>query len=579
MAVSCTRDSECAAPLTCRAGRCRAECVETRDCPTGSECLPVGAGAAACALAQDRCTSDTECTAPLICGSDGRCRAECLSDGDCTSDGRCVLAGRLVCVAPPPGAASACGQDTNADFASGLLGWCIETSSDIDASVVRPISAGFDGHAAQLDLTNAPVGAWVRLYQEVPLEGRSSMVFDRPSVTVDGGTTLLAIELIDADGFVLGRVARAVAGDGDSDCAETGRASAGCIVEPFMPGGATMSPALASAADFANVDLRRVAAVRRVVELARTGPGAVEVVLDDVAIFTPPCSLGWWREGPHLASFDLDNPGSPPAGFTTNDAPLQAFLIAECGQALAIDGTQSIDWTGALPTTYTVSFMWHGTLHMSPLDGLSFVHELGGDMDVSVVAGQIVLNACGQRIADSARIVPADQRFQEIQVLVDRAAGRVCLARSGHMIGCAMAPACTGTTPTATGLRFMEAAMPLHDRMAVDEIRIDDGVHLPDGTHAASGSCALDLACHEYMSLELRDSGSGACVAPSACTSSWLCPEAALDGTDPTLCGSTAETACVIDATCPQGVRPCDGSPCTSLRLERCTQPLAASCP
>lgn len=577
LGATCSRASDCAAPLTCSGGRCRTECVETRDCPVGSECLPLGTGTAACALSQDRCALDADCTAPLICGSDGRCRAACLRDDDCTSDGHCVLAGRLVCVASAPGPASACSGATNVDFASGLTGWCVETSTEIDASVVRAVSAGFDGHAAQLDLTNAPVGAWARLYQEVPLDGRAAMIFDRTSAAVDGATTMIAIELLDADGFVLGRIARAVAGDGTSDCSETGHASAHCFVEPFSPN-VSMSPALASAVDYANVDLRSVASVRRVIELARTGPGSAEVVLDDVAVFRPPCSLGWWRQDPHLATFDLDDPASPPAGFASNDAPIQTFLIAECGQALALDGAQSIDWTGALPPTYTVSFMWHGTIHMSPIDGLSFVHELGGDMNLSVLAGQIVLTACGQRVADSASIVAADARFQEMQVSVDRTAGRVCLARSGHLVGCADAPACAGAAVTATGLRFAETSRALGDVMAIDEIRVDAGTNVPGVATARTGRCALDLACHEYRSFELRDVGSNECVDAATCSDTWICPAAAR-ALSASLCGATAEIACTLDATCPLGVRPCDGSPCAGLRIERCTQPLASACP
>lgn len=578
LGTTCTRAADCEAPLTCRAGRCRTECVETRDCPIGSECLPVGSGGAACALAQDRCAGDADCTAPLVCGSDGRCRAACLTDADCTSDGHCVLAGRLVCVAsasvsPPAG----CTGATNTDFADGLDGWCIETSDEIDASVVRPVAAGFDGHAAEIDLSGAPVGAWVRLYQEVPLDGHEEMVFDRTSAAVEGATTAVVIELLDADGFVLGRIARAVAGDGTSDCAETGRASTRCYVEPFSPNVA-MSPVAASGAEYANVDLRSVARVRRVFELARTGQGTADLVIDDVGIYNPPCVAGWWREGAHLGIFDLDDPAAPPAGFSYADAPVQTYGgAAVCGLALALDGRQYVDWSGALPAAYTASFMWHGTQNASSIDGLSLVHELGGDVDVSVVANQIVLTGCGQRVADSARIVPSDARFQELQVSVDRAAGRICLARSGHLVGCADAPACGSTTPSATGLRFMQSARTLGDLVALDEIRVDSGIRTPSGD-PSSGQCALDRACHEYASLELRDAGSGECAPPSSCSATWLCPEAAM-ATDATLCGALATTACVLDDTCPDGVRPCDGSPCTALRLEQCTQPLASACP
>jgi hypothetical protein len=578
LGTSCTRASDCASPLVCANGRCRSECAETRDCPPGSECIPIASGSAACTLAEERCVADTDCTAPLVCGNDGTCRAACLTDADCTADGRCVLAGRLVCVAPQMHGPPACTGATNTGFAAGTMGWCIETSSGLDAaSVVTSIAAGFDGHAVRIDLENAPVGAWVRLYQEIPLDGTRSVVFDRTSADVAGGTTLVAIELIDDAGLVLGRVARAVAGDGASDCGETGHGTAACVVEPFSPSVA-MTPALASATDYANVDLREVAAVRYVLELAHTAPGATDLVVDDVGSYALPCVEGWWRQETHLASFDLDQPTMPPSGFSFADAPLRSFVLGECGQALSLDGTQAIDWTGTLPETYTVSFAWHGTIHHQPIDGVSFVHETGGgDVDLSVRAGQIVLDGCGVTIADSARIVETDARFQEMQVLVDRHDGRLCLARSGRLVGCVVAPACMGA-PSPTGLRFVETAAPLGDEMGIDEIRIDTGVAMPDGTVPATHECTLDLACHEYGSFRLRDVGSRECVDTSACTRTWLCPEAAR-ATDASLCGATSAMACAVDATCPFGARGCDGMPCEGLRLERCTQPLLAACP
>lgn len=573
--TSCVRAADCPAPLVCGAGRCRSACTETRDCAPGSECVPVEGGAA-CSLAQDRCTEDADCTAPLVCGSDGSCRAACLSDADCTSDGHCVLAGRLVCVASPPTTTPSCFGGSNGDLAAGLTGWCVETSAGLGADAVTAVAEGYDHHGARLAIPdNAPPGAWVRFYQETELDGRRNVVFDRVRADVAGGTTTLAIELLDEHGLVLGRVARATAGDGESECTETGRATSTCIVEPFFASLA-MSPALASWTEYANVDLRRVASVRRVFELARTGPGTVEVVVDNVGVYALPCILGWWRTVPHRASFDLDQPTSPPTGWSLADAPVRAFTVAQCGQALTLDGSGYVDWMGTLPPAYTASFAWHGAVRHSPLDGVTFVRELGGDVSVSVSAGRVVMTACGARVSDTAALTPTDARFQEMQLSVDRSAGRACLARSGHLIGCTALGTCTAGPPM--GLRFGEASGPIGDAMGLDEIRVDDGVVLPDGSSSASGACFVDMACHEPGSLELRDAGSGACVAPSACSSVWLCPEAA-STLDATLCGATAETECVVDESCVFGLRPCDGSPCDELHVERCAQPLAASCP
>jgi hypothetical protein len=115
--------------------------------------------------------------------------------------------------------------------------------------------------------------------------------------------------------------------------------------------------------------------------------------------------------------------------------------------------------------------------------------------------------------------------------------------------------------------------------MAIDEIRIDAGANVPGVATARTGHCALDLACHEYMSLEVRDVGSNECVDGATCSDTWTCPAAAR-ALGPTLCGATAaDTTCTLDAACPLGVRPCDGSPCAGLRIERCMQPLVGACP
>lgn len=572
--AACARDGECGA-LVCRLGRCRAECAETRDCPLGAECLP-GASGGSCALATDRCTADAECPAPLVCGSDGQCRAACLSDADCTSDGHCVLAGRLVCVAgttPPP---TACPVGTNAFFADGLTGWCVARSSDLPEGAIRPEGRG-DAATIHFDLSNAPVGAWARIYQEGPLVGADTVTFQRTSADVAGGTTLVAVELVDAHGTLLGRVGRAVVGSGTTDCEEAGVPTSFCAVEAFSPDIA-MVPARASGTGYANVDLRRVTRVRRVIEIARTGTGNVDMVLDGVGTFTPACVYGWWRGASHIASFDLDDAASPPTGFSTSDAPVRTFPDAECGQALATDGTPTIDWVGALPPVYTVSFAWQAAMHLSPLDGLSLVHELGSDVDVRVEAGAIVAHGCGVVVRDPRAIGPDDARFQELSLLVDRTRGRLCLARHGHRIGCTDAPACAGTTATATGLRFGESTRAIGDTFALDELRVDVGADaFPGERGAASGHCTMDRTCFEYGSLEARDVGSNTCVPTSACMDLWLCPEAAaaLDGT---MCvGATPTATCTPDAACPAGLRLCGGACVPDPRA--CRQPFVLTCP
>ncbi len=573
LGAPCARSSDCGA-LVCTSGRCHEGCAETRDCPAGSECIPTVAGGA-CALAQERCTSDAECEAPLVCAADGRCRAACLEDADCTSDGRCVLAGRLVCVAATPPPPPRCVGPDNFDFADGLAHWCVETSPEIDASTVTATSEGFDGHGALLDLGNAPVGAWIRLYQEMPLPGADTFSFDFARQDLSGAVALTAIELLDANGVVLGRVALAGLSPGaSSTCSETGRPSGTCRTGPAAPN-VVMVPALASGDEYARVDLRAVASVRRVVELARTGPGEARLVLDRIAAYPPTCALGWWREGTHLLLEDLDDLQRPAAGIAIEGTDVRAFTVAECGVALTLDGRQYVEWTGSIPVEYTVSLDWHGAFRGGSIDGVTFVREIGTThgVSVSVVAGQVLLEGCTQSLGDSARIVPTDSRFQELQLYVHRGMGLVCLSRSGHRIGCI--DDCAGT-PVPSGLRFGEVDRPLPDALAIDELRVDAGNLVPD-PDTASGHCAFDLACNEAGRFELRDVGSSGCVAPSACTDVWLCPESA-EALDPSLCGSTGTVQCVVDPSCGLGIRGCAADGCFGTRPEQCVQPLAPSC-
>lgn len=569
----CTRSAECGA-LVCASGRCREGCAETRDCPDGSECIPTAAGGA-CTLAQERCTSDAECEAPLVCAADARCRAACLEDTDCTSDGHCVLAGRLVCVAATPPPPPSCVGPENFDFGSGLAHWCVETSAGLDASVVRVVAEGSDGHAAALDLGNAPVGAWARLYQEMPLPGGEVFSFDFARQELSGAVALTAIELLDASGVVLGRVALAGVQPGaSSTCDETGQPHGTCRTGAVQPN-VVMVPSLASGDEYARVDLRAVASIRRVVELARTGEGDALLVLDRIASYGPACPLGWWREGTHLGLDTLDDLQRPASGFTIEGTAIRTFPVAECGIALALDGRQHVEWTGALPDDYTVSLDWHGAFGGGDVEGLTFVRELGtsAPISVSIVAGQILVHGCTGSLGDSARIVPGDSRFQELQLYVSRTEGLLCLARSGHRIDCL--DDCLGTS-RPTGLRFGEAPGPLGDVLGLDELRIDAGDLTPDPA-TTSGHCVLDLACHEAGRLELRDVGGNACVAPSACTDVWRCPEAA-EATDPSLCGGTGTLPCVVDPSCPLGVRGCTADGCYGLRPDECTQPLATTC-
>jgi hypothetical protein len=164
---TCVQNSDCNNPLACKFATCHQQCVQSRDCTTGEQCVaaadgsgvcqtPVepacgGANGKACAsplvcisntcvnvcpsgicplatqtciggTCQDTqlankdgaagagvgvaCTLSSDCASSLLCKF-GSCHQACTSSTDCASGGRCVTAnGVAVCQMP---AESACG--------------------------------------------------------------------------------------------------------------------------------------------------------------------------------------------------------------------------------------------------------------------------------------------------------------------------------------------------------------------------------------------------------------------------------------------------------------------------------------
>lgn len=85
--ATCTRDAECAAPLTCSYGRCHEQCHVARDCPLESRCI-LGASGPVCALDPESHCDGALCPSPLVCAQD-QCRTECRVDADCLA-GSCT---------------------------------------------------------------------------------------------------------------------------------------------------------------------------------------------------------------------------------------------------------------------------------------------------------------------------------------------------------------------------------------------------------------------------------------------------------------------------------------------------------
>ena len=86
----CELNTQCAATLVCRLGRCRVECRAQRDCPVTLECVRDADGFGACQLPDEAsCSLTSECPQPLVCRFT-RCTNPCESDIDCPPGSRCV---------------------------------------------------------------------------------------------------------------------------------------------------------------------------------------------------------------------------------------------------------------------------------------------------------------------------------------------------------------------------------------------------------------------------------------------------------------------------------------------------------
>lgn len=93
--ASCTRASDCSAPLACHFGRCRAGCAANRDCPTGASCLLDVDQIGACTVETDLgCETGVgrECASGLVCVAD-HCRQICSATQGCATGSLCTPTG------------------------------------------------------------------------------------------------------------------------------------------------------------------------------------------------------------------------------------------------------------------------------------------------------------------------------------------------------------------------------------------------------------------------------------------------------------------------------------------------------
>lgn len=90
----CALNTDCAAPLVCRLGRCRTECIESVDCGYGLECYydtMISTTSGGCQLDDEHeCNQNSDCPAGLVC-TFATCTVQCVDDRDCAPDSACVV--------------------------------------------------------------------------------------------------------------------------------------------------------------------------------------------------------------------------------------------------------------------------------------------------------------------------------------------------------------------------------------------------------------------------------------------------------------------------------------------------------
>lgn len=89
---SCSSSSECGAGV-CTGGACHAGCASDAECGAGQHCASGLAPKKGACLTNEEssCTRNSDCIAPLVCGRRGVCEAACATDGDCLPSQTCSV--------------------------------------------------------------------------------------------------------------------------------------------------------------------------------------------------------------------------------------------------------------------------------------------------------------------------------------------------------------------------------------------------------------------------------------------------------------------------------------------------------
>jgi alpha-tubulin suppressor-like RCC1 family protein len=135
LGTTCAYDSQCGTGLTCRFGRCRAECLEDVDCraTAGLVC-----NAGVCAQPDEACREDADCASPELACADTICAVRCTSSDSC-GDSVCDTRRRVPVCVP----ASTIGMDAGVTDAF-VAPDAPDAGSDAGPDAPEPLDSGTD---------------------------------------------------------------------------------------------------------------------------------------------------------------------------------------------------------------------------------------------------------------------------------------------------------------------------------------------------------------------------------------------------------------------------------------------------
>jgi hypothetical protein len=187
--TGCTLPSDCQNPLICTAGRCHAQCAETRDCDFGQRCVKIEDNSVCQLQAEAKCTYNSQCPTPLICAVDLQCRAQCQADRDCTKGQLCTLTSK-VCAEP---AELNAGKDLLLS-SGGALDGAVASCLLPDAGTTAPNIDALAAPTPDAPVADAPIGSVTGPVDDFNNAWKSAIVADAGVIaTGDGGVSAVVV--------------------------------------------------------------------------------------------------------------------------------------------------------------------------------------------------------------------------------------------------------------------------------------------------------------------------------------------------------------------------------------------------